>query len=234
MSVHKEQKTGTWRVVYRYNDWTGTRKQTQKRGFKTKREALAWEREQMDKLGSNLDMTFQSFVSLYSEDMKSRLKENTWCTKENIINTKILPYFGKRKINQIVPKDIIAWQNEMINYRDENGNPYSPVYLKTLHNQLSAIFNHAVKFYGLKENPASKVGSMGKKKSREMLFWTKEEYLKFVEVMMDKPVTYYAFEMLYWCGIRGASFSPSPPQTSTSPKRPCPSTSPNSASTAKI
>ena len=75
------------------------------------REALAWEREQMDKLGSNLHMTFQSFVSLYSEDMKSRLKENTWCTKENIINTKILPYFGKRKINQIVPKDIIAWQN---------------------------------------------------------------------------------------------------------------------------
>lgn len=202
MSVHKEQKTGTWRVVYRYTDWTGTRKQTQKRGFKTKREALAWEREQMDKLGSNLDMTFQSFIKLYSEDMKSRLKENTWCTKENIITTKILPYFGKRKINQIIPKDIIAWQNEMMKYRDEDGNPYSPVYLKALHNQLSAIFNHAVKFYGLRVNPASKAGSMGKKKSREMLFWTKEEYLKFAEVMMDKPVTYYAFEMLYWCGIR--------------------------------
>ena len=35
-----------------------------------------------------------------------------------------------------------------------------------------------------------------------MLFWTKEEYLKFADVMMDKPVSYYAFEMLYWCGIR--------------------------------
>ena len=35
-----------------------------------------------------------------------------------------------------------------------------------------------------------------------MLFWTKEEYLKFAEAMMDKPVSYYAFEMLYWCGIR--------------------------------
>ena len=43
---------------------------------------------------------------------------------------------------------------------------------------------------------------MGKKKNREMLFWTKEEYLKFAEVMMDKPQFYYAFEMLYWCGIR--------------------------------
>lgn len=76
------------------------------------------------------------------------------------------------------------------------------MYLKTLHNQLSAIFNHAVKFYGLKDNPAAKVGNMGKAKAREMLFWTQEEYKKFSEEMMDKPVSFYAFEMLYWCGIR--------------------------------
>ncbi len=43
---------------------------------------------------------------------------------------------------------------------------------------------------------------MGKKKNREMLFWTKEEYMKFADVMMDKPMSFYAFEMLYWCGIR--------------------------------
>ena len=35
-----------------------------------------------------------------------------------------------------------------------------------------------------------------------MNFWTKEEYKKFADEMMDKPVSYYAFEMLYWCGIR--------------------------------
>lgn len=39
-------------------------------------------------------------------------------------------------MSDIKPKDIIAWQNEMMNYRDEHGKPYSPVYLKTLHNQL--------------------------------------------------------------------------------------------------
>ena len=202
MSVYKEEKTNTWRVIYRYTDWTGQRKQSQKRGFKTKREAQAWEREQMNKATADLDMTFESFIKLYTQDMQSRIKENTWHTKENIINTKLLPYFKKRKISQIMPKDIINWQNEMINYRDAKGKPYSPVYLKTLHNQLSAIFNHAVKYYGLRENPAAKVGNMGKSKSREMLFWTKEEYLKFAEVMMDKPIAYYAFEVLYWCGIR--------------------------------
>ena len=95
----------------------------------------------------------------------------------------------------------MAWQSEMLNYRDKNGKPYSPVYLKTLHNQLSAVFNHAVKHYNLKANPAAQVGNMGKAKGREMLFWTKAEYLKFADAMMDKPLSYYAFEMLYWCGI---------------------------------
>ena len=52
----------------------------------------------------------------------------------------------------------------MLNYRDKNGTPYSPVYLKTLHNQLSAVFNHAVRHYKLKTNPAAQVGNMGKAK----------------------------------------------------------------------
>ena len=97
---------------------------------------------------------------------------------------------------------MIAWQNTMLNYKDEKGKPYSPVYLKTLHNQLSAIFNHAVKYYNLRENPAAKVGNMGKSKNKEMEFWTKEEYLEFADVMMDRPVSFYAFEILYWTGIR--------------------------------
>lgn len=35
-----------------------------------------------------------------------------------------------------------------------------------------------------------------------MQFWTLEEYKKFSEAMMDKTISFYAFEMLYWCGIR--------------------------------
>ena len=201
MAVYKEEK-GTWRVIYRYTDWTGERKQTQKRGFATKRDAQAWEREQLNKSNSDLDMSFKSFVEHYTEDMKSRLKENTWHTKEHIIRTKLLPYFGGLKMCKITPQQIIKWQNELINFKDERGEPYSPVYLKTVQNQLSAIFNHAVRYYNLKENPCVKAGGMGKKKNREMLFWTKDEYLKFVDAIMDKPLSFYAFEMLYWCGIR--------------------------------
>lgn len=202
MAVYKEEKTNTWRVIYRYTDWTGERKQSQKRGFKTKREALAWEREQLNKATADLDMTFASFVEQYTSDMKTRIKENTWATKDHIIRTKLLPYFGKLKMCNITAQQIITWQNEMLNHKDEKGEKYSPVYLRSVNSQLSAIFNHAVRYYNLRENPCKKAGSMGKKKNREMLFWTKEEYLKFAEVMMDKPLSFYAFEMLYWCGIR--------------------------------
>lgn len=200
MAVYKDGDK--WRVVFRYTDWMGERKQTQKRGFVTKREAQMWEREELLKTSGKLDMTFESFFEIYETDKKKRVKENTWESKGHVIRTKIVPYFGKRKMEEIEPKDIIAWQNELLAYRDALGKPYAPTYLKTIHSQLSAIFNHAVRFYHLSSNPAQKAGTMGSEEHKEMLFWTKEEYLKFADVMMDKPQSYYAFEMLYWCGIR--------------------------------
>ena len=202
MPAYKNKENGSWYVVTQYTDWTGERKPKCKRGFATRREALEWEQKFQQQNAGDLDMSFEAFCEIYTNDLKARLKESTWQTKENIIKTKLLPYFGKRKINEITTKDVIAWQNELLAYRDEKRKPYSQTYLKTLHNQLSAIFNHAVRFYDLHSNPAAKAGNMGTEERREMLFWTKEEYQKFAEEMMDKPVSYYAFQMLYWTGIR--------------------------------
>jgi hypothetical protein len=98
--------------------------QTSKRGFATKREALEWERKQMRRATGSLDMTFADFVDVYEEDMKNRLKLNTWQTKKHIIDTKLIPFFGDRRIDEIGAKDVIAWQNELMKYRDQNGNPY--------------------------------------------------------------------------------------------------------------
>ena len=202
MPVFKNEDNGTWYVMARYVNWKGERKQKCKRGFATKKEAQEWERMFQLQNASDLDMSFEAFTELYIRDVKTRLKENTWLTKEHIIRTKILPYFGKLRISEISTKEIITWQNELLTYRDEKKKPYSQTYLKTLHNQLSAIFNHAVRYYELRSNPAAKVGNMGSEEHKEMLFWTKEEYKKFSFEMMDKPVSFYAFEMLYWCGIR--------------------------------
>lgn len=202
MPAYKDEKTGKWYASFYFTNWKGVKEKKMKRGFELKREALDWEREFLQQKNSDLSMSFESFVKIYMDDMKNRIREHTWQTKISIIESKLLPYFKDRKMSDIAPKDIIKWQNEMIAYRDKNGKAFSATYLKTLHNQVSAIFNHAVRFYELKSNPALKAGSVGKKEATEMLFWTKEEYLKFKDSMMDKPLSYYAFQVLYWCGLR--------------------------------
>ena len=202
MPAYKDKKTGKWYASFYCTNWKGVREKKMKRGFETKKAALEWEREFLRQSTANLDMRFETFVELYVSDLKQRLRENTFITKENIIYKKILPFFKDKKINTITAKDVIKWQNELLAYRDENGKPYSKTYLKTIHNQLSAIFNHAIRYYDLKSNPAAKAGHIGEKEAGEMEFWTKEEYQKFADAIMGKPKSFYAFEVLYWCGIR--------------------------------
>ena len=203
MPVYKDEKNGTWYVKFRYKDWMGNTKDKTKRGFKTQREAKKWESEFKLHQAGNLDMSFTEFVSIYTEERFPRLKESTCATKENIIQTHIIPYFGNKKINEITSTDIIRWQNQLLNsINPKTGKPYTKSYLKTLHNQINAILNHACKFYKLSQNPASIVGNMGNESDIEMLFWTLEEYRKFADEMMDEPIPYYAFQLLYWLGIR--------------------------------
>lgn len=140
---------------------------------------------------------FKNFVEIYLESMEHRIKENTLMTKQNIFYHHIVPYLGEMKLDEITPKDIIHWQDQVM--KDNN---YKQTYLKAIHNQLSALFNYAVRFYGLKSNPARLAGNMGKEEVDETKFWTKEEYLTFSRAMMNKEESYHAFEILYWCGIR--------------------------------
>lgn len=140
---------------------------------------------------------FKNFVEIYLESMEHRIKENTLMTKQNIFYHHIVPYLGEMKLDEITPKDIIHWQDQVM--KDNN---YKQTYLKAIHNQLSALFNYAVRFYGLKSNPARLAGNMGKEEVGEMKFWTKEEYITFSRAMMNKEESYHAFEILYWCGIR--------------------------------
>lgn len=187
---------GKWEVYVYAADYTGKKKLKHKRGFRTKHEAVAWGEQFELQQSSSLDMSFRSFWELYKEDMKNRLRENSIRTKEYIVELKILPYFGQRKIVEIKAADIRSWQNQLM----KKG--YKPTYLKTVNNQLSAIFNYAVKYYDLPKNPCVQAGSMGKSQADAMEFWTQEEFETFVECVKDKPVSYTAFRVLFWTGVR--------------------------------
>lgn len=194
MGVYKEGKN--WKVQVYYRDWQGNRKRKQKRGFRTKGEAKEWERDFLQQQTQSVDIEFGNFLELYYKDMEVRLRENTMYTKRYIIDLKIKPYFEHKVLSEITVADIRNWQNELLKQN------YSETYLKTINCQLGAIFNYAVRYYNLKDNPCRKAGSIGKSKGEPKDFWMQDEFEAFLETVDDKPEAKMAFQFLYWTGMR--------------------------------
>lgn len=194
MPAYKDESRGTWYASFYYTDWDGRRRLKKKRGFERKKDAQEFEREFLAKQTQSCDMTFKSLWELYSKDMKTRLRENTFKTKSHIVDKLILPFFGQLQISNITPAHVRKWQSGLI----KKG--YAQTYLKTINNQLSAIFNYAVKIYGLPKNPCRIAGSMGKKQADAMRIWTTDDYDKFIVCV--RPADRVAFAILFWTGIR--------------------------------
>ena len=196
MSVKKNVEKNTWEVQFYFKDHTGINKKKHKRGFRTRKEAIDWMNQFKMQQAGNLNMNFEEFVNLYYEDMGNRLRDSSMATKKYIVDLKVIPYFGKKKLLDITAADVRKWQNNLLNQG------YSQTYLKTINNQLNAIFNYAVRYYDLPKNPCRQAGSIGKSKASEMNYWTQEEFEEFLECVKDKPMSFYGFQILFWTGIR--------------------------------
>ena len=197
MPVYKDEKRNTWFCKCNSKDWLGESKSKMKRGFATKKDAQQWERDFLQKQSASMDMKFASFVEVYFEDKAPRLKERSIMTKRTLFETKIIPYFGEKQMNEITAVDIIKWQNALLNQ------DYKPTYLRMIQNQMTALFNHAEKFYDLKDNPCKKVDKMGRSNAKELNFWTKDEYEQFIQCFSpDEEMYRIIFQMLFWLGCR--------------------------------
>lgn len=197
MPVYKDEKRNTWFCKCNYKDWLGESKSKMKRGFATKKDAQQWERDFLQKQSASMDMKFASFVEVYFEDKEPRLKERSIMAKRTLFETKIIPYFGEKQMNEITAVDIIKWQNALLNQ------DYKPTYLRMIQNQMTALFNHAEKFYDLKDNPCKKVDKMGRPNAKELNFWTKDEYEQFIQgFSSDEEMYRIIFQILFWLGCR--------------------------------
>ena len=98
MSASKDTKRGTWKVYIRYIDWMGNKQIKTKRGFQTKKEALAWEREFLQSQSKDMNMSFACYgnIRLISE-VKSQL-----CNIENhLIRLESADNFDADKLEQL-------------------------------------------------------------------------------------------------------------------------------------
>jgi phage integrase len=146
MGVYRdENKNGTWYCKFSYVNWKGQKLNKKKRGFLTKKEALAWEKEFLNGQAGSVELTFREFFELYKRDKKPRIRENTWRTKEAIVNSKIMPYIRDLLMNDITNVTIIQWQNELMKVKDDRGRNYSPTYLRTIHALFLIYYNYITK-----------------------------------------------------------------------------------------
>lgn len=192
-----------WYYSVHYTDWTGEKKRKKQEGFKTQREAKEAEADFLNSKKTDVDITFANLVNAYFDYLNVRIEKTTIENKGHLIRTKIVPYFGKFPLSEITTATVMKWQTELMNYRNpKTGKPYSATYLRQMHNQLSTIFNFAIKYYGLTKNPAQQCGSMGKQNAEKFDFWTYDEFQQFIQATKEDIAVYTVFSLFFYSGMR--------------------------------
>lgn len=212
MPAYKDKDTGKWIARFYYTDYQGMSRQKWKQGFEKKKDALAYERNFLEHIQGSPDMSFQSLWENYQHDKEFEIKETTWMVKQNLVNIKILPFLKEYPINEIDERVIRKWQTKMQSLTDSKGQLYSQTYLKRINNELSAILNHAVKYYKLPYNPMHVTGSIGAKNADQKNFWTLDQFNKAMDFykewsghkMRRSNIKMYilVFHILFYTGIR--------------------------------
>lgn len=180
-----------------------------KRGFDNKREAKEYEErflEELESPGKDENIPYErTYGEVFDEYLASHkradMKESSLETKFNIFNSHIFPTFKEKLISDITDDDIAAWQEKLKAQKMPNGKYYSKAYLRTIQSQFNSIINYAHSKGYLKQNPLADIKNMGIKDKR-VEFWSNAEYEKFAYEAMNYPEFYYAYEVLYWCGLR--------------------------------
>ncbi|MEW9579381.1 site-specific integrase [Bacillus toyonensis] len=194
MVVYKDKERGTYFFVVRVRQFDGTQKQVKRRGFKTKKEAREAEAKMLVEKETNTNLTFAQVADSYFDWYCQRRKQSSINAIKNAIYNHLLKEFGKIKIDNINAKHVMNYQNKLLNN-------YSADTLKQIHTVLSAIFNFAIKFYGLTSNPARIAGNFELESNKRMNYWEFDEFQKFIDTV-DNLLYNAFFSTLYYSGAR--------------------------------
>lgn len=198
MPVYQDKKTKKWKFRVYADDVFGNRKQFERKGFTTKKEAQQAEVE--FKLCDKSDYSKMTFYDLWLEYVdykKLQLKAQSFRSVENRFKNHILPFFKDYKLNKITNSVYLKWQIEI----EKKG--FKHKYNSSLHGAMVNILNYAIRFYGLKDNIATLTGNFKRKTElkKNVNFLTIEEFQKFIDCVDDFVYKTF-FETLYYTGLR--------------------------------
>lgn len=209
MAVYKDEQNKTWYVQCWYKDFSGKRKHTTKSGFKTKREAEAWERDFKSCDHSNI-MTIGELIAAYKKYLHTKvglgkLRESTEYGKCNRIDTYILPYFKDTRADKVTTEDINEWLLMLTKtkYVDAKGNEkrLSSGTINITRCDFSQIFEYGISNKGLTRNPVERSEHVAKYSNDTREIWTKEQFMLFRD-NIKVPAVRLFFDILFLTGLR--------------------------------
>lgn len=188
-----------WIYEVRYKDGFGKQHYKGSMKFMTKREALKAEREFLDSLDATAvanEMTFKELCEKHFEYQNDKVKVTT--LRNYLKRRQHLAMFDDIKLKELNIEHFEAWKKS-INAQDLQTSTKNDLY-----KYLKCVLNYGTKWYNY--NFSSMYNKMTNfnnpnEMPKEMMFWTKEEFDKFISVESDVRFK-AAFEMLYYCGLR--------------------------------
>ena len=200
----KHKGNTPWYMKVRYKDSENKPQVKIKRGFRTKTEALKFEKSFLQDITADKEYAFEKVVEFYIETKKNHSKQSTMYTKTTVINKFILPEFTGKDIRKITPRDLTRWQNKELFEKDAEGkNIYNDTYIRSVNGQMRAIFNFAVSQKYIEESPMDTLPNIGRKKTiRNYVVWSPDQIATFLQNIPDYEDAYMAFMILFYTGLR--------------------------------
>lgn len=148
-------------------------------------------------------LTVEKLSALYFESIRNQIKDATIYEKEKIFNLIILPQFRFYELKDLTKQELLKWQDKIWSSKNpKTKDYYSYKYLSKIRTYFSAFLTWCAE---RNDGFVNYLLSIKKPKRRtpktEMLFWTREEFEKFVAVVDNQ--TYRAFfSVLFYTGRR--------------------------------
>ena len=192
MPAYKD-KNGKWFIKFQYRE-NGIPKSKLKRGFATKRDALAYERKFLEEYVPSEDMSFGSLCSRFLEAKEAEFRPTTHRGYQAVAESKFIVPIIDRKISGIKPVDIL-------NIRTAMSKELKPSSVNLYMQRISTILDFAVNMYDLKKNPCRGIGRLSSVES-DKVYLKPEDIEKIKKMPGITDETKLLIDVLFWTGMR--------------------------------
>lgn len=168
-------------------------------GFRTKKEAqqgyLAFLADESPEKLADTGLTFDGLVEGYLAYLRNNTKESSAYDIESKIRSRILPYFGGKRVASIKALDVQQWLDSLTDC--------SFKYKQVLRGQLSTLLRYADRYYDIPTVMQKVAPLRNNEPKKEMECWTEKEFSLFLDAVPPERAEFrMLFLTLYLLGCR--------------------------------